>query len=205
MKIDLKIIDKRIGTEFPIPDYAKEGDAAVDLRAMIDEPIELFPGDSMIISTGVAINMNTPDIMAMIVPRSGLGTQGLVLSNGTGIIDSGYTGEIKLTPLNRNKVRYKYSWKNKRIFENKTNAVPIIIEPGDRIAQMIFVPIIRAKFNIVEELSETDRGENGFGSSGKNKVITSEDSIDEEIVLAIHGDIKQGEKFEDLVKGDANE
>lgn len=177
MNIDLKIIDGRIGKEFPLPDYAKEGDAAIDLRAMIDEPIELFPGDFKLIPTGIAIGMNDPNVMASIVPRSGMGTKGLVLKNTIGIIDSGYTGEIKLTPFNNNKVRYKYSWQNRRIFENKKANQDniVIINPGDRIAQLIFQPIIRVKFNIVEELNVTDRGGDGFNSTGVNELNTNED------------------------------
>lgn len=166
MKINLKVLDKRIGDGFPIPDYSIEGDAGIDLRAMIDEPIELYPGETAIVPTGIAIEMLESDMVGIITPRSGLGSRGLVLSNLTGVIDSGYTGEIKLTPWNRNKPRYRYSWQNRRIFDNKTNVDPIVINPGDRIAQLIFFPIIRAEFNIVDELGVTDRGGDGFGSTG---------------------------------------
>ena len=165
MKIDFKIIDERIGNEFPIPDYAKQNDAGIDLRAMIEYPIELLPGDTAIVPTGIAVSMSEPDMVGIITPRSGLGSKGLVLSNLTGVIDSGYTGEIKLTPWNRNVPHYRYNWSQRTITKNKRKGEIITINPGDRIAQLIFLPIIRAEFDIVDELCETDRGEDGFGST----------------------------------------
>lgn len=178
MKIDLKIIDDRIGDEYPIPQYAKSGDAGVDLRAMIDEPITLYPGETSLVPTGISVSMPEKDMVGFVLPRSGLGVQGLVLGNSTGVIDSGYVGEIKLSLWNRNKVKYRYAWSTRRIFENRTNVDPITINPGDRIAQMVFLPIIRAEFNIVSELADTERGDGGFESSGRNEIIeeTSEDS-----------------------------
>lgn len=154
MNIDMKILDSRLGTEFPIPTYAKEGDAGIDLRAMIDSPIHLYPGDEVVINSGIAVNMKDSGIMGLVTPRSGLGTKGLVISNTVGIIDSGYIGEIKLSMLNR------------KIRGVDSDNFPILINPGDRIAQLIFLPIVRAEFNIVDDLGTTERGEGGFNSSG---------------------------------------
>lgn len=136
---------------------------------MIYKPMVIYPGDMKFISTGIAISIGDSSVMGMIVPRSGLGTQGLVLGNSTGIIDSNYRGEIKLTPLNRIPRTYRLSSRNTNRISNVLKH-GIIINPGDRIAQLIFAPIIQATFNVVDELDETIRGDKGFGSSGKNKV-----------------------------------
>ena len=166
MNVDLKILDSRIGNEFTIPKYAKEGDAGIDLLAMIDDSITLYPGEMHFVNTGIAISMPENNMMGMIVPRSGSGSKGLVLKNGTGIIDSGYRGEIKLVICNSNPIKYRFNKFSNRISVIKENG--ITIAPGDRIAQLIFVPIIRTTFNIVDTLDETSRGEGGFSSTGKS-------------------------------------
>lgn len=148
--VETKILDPRIGSEFPLPAYATEGSAGIDLRACIEKPIPLSPGDTEIIPSGIAIHIQDPSIMAMMVPRSGLGIKhGIVLGNLCAIIDSDYTGEIRVGLWNR-------------------GTKPYTIEPGERICQMVFVPIIQAQLQVVSELSHnSQRGEGRFGSTGK--------------------------------------
>ncbi len=146
--IDLKILNPKIGTDFPIPAYATEGSAGLDLRACLDEAINLAPGQTLLIPTGIAIYIGDPSIAATILPRSGLGhKQGIVLGNLVGLIDSDYQGELMISCWNRSEQ-------------------PFTIEPGERIAQLVFVPVIQASFNIVTEFKSTERGEGGFGHSG---------------------------------------
>jgi len=146
--IQLKILDPRVGRDLPLPAHATEGSAGLDLRACIDEPLELEPGSAALISTGIAIHIADPGLAAMILPRSGLGHKhGIVLGNLTGLIDSDYQGQIFVSCWNRGQARYT-------------------IAPGERIAQMIFVPIVQAQFEVVEEFEESRRGAGGFGHSG---------------------------------------
>ncbi|MCK3658300.1 deoxyuridine 5'-triphosphate nucleotidohydrolase [Pasteurellaceae bacterium Pebbles2] len=148
-KIDVKILDSRIGTEFPLPTYATTGSAGLDLRALIDESFEIQPGETKLIPTGLSVYIADPNLAAVILPRSGLGHKnGIVLGNLVGLIDSDYQGPLMVSMWNRSDKPFK-------------------IEVGDRIAQLVFVPVVQAEFNIVEEFTQTDRGEGGFGHSGK--------------------------------------
>ena len=148
-KIDVKILDSRIGNEFPLPTYATEGSAGLDLRALIDESFEIQPGETKLIPTGLSIYIADPNLAAVILPRSGLGHKhGIVLGNLVGLIDSDYQGALMVSMWNRGNEPFK-------------------IEVGDRIAQLVFVPVVQAEFNIVEDFQQTERGEGGFGHSGK--------------------------------------
>lgn len=147
--IELKILDQRIGSEFPLPEYATDGSAGLDLRACIDAPVELRPGTTELIDTGLAIHIADPSLAATILPRSGLGHKhGIVLGNLVGLIDSDYQGPLMVSCWNRGDKAYT-------------------ITPGERIAQLMIVPVLKARFSIVDEFKATDRGEGGFGSSGK--------------------------------------
>ena len=148
-QIDLKILDERIGNEFPLPAYATEGSAGLDLRACLDDAMTVEPGQTHLIPTGLAIHINDPKLAATILPRSGLGHKhGIVLGNLVGLIDSDYQGQLMVSVWNRGQDTFT-------------------IEPGDRIAQLVFVPVVQAEFNIVDDFEATDRGEGGFGHSGK--------------------------------------
>lgn len=148
--VDLKILDARLGNELPLPTYATDGSAGLDLRACIDGPLELQPGQTELISTGLAIHLADRSVAATILPRSGLGHKhGIVLGNLVGLIDSDYQGPLMVSCWNRGQQPYH-------------------IEPGERIAQLVIVPVLQAKFNIVNEFAQTNRGEGGFGSSGKH-------------------------------------
>ncbi|MBP6124155.1 MULTISPECIES: dUTP diphosphatase [Providencia] len=148
-KIDLKILDARIGNEFPLPTYATTGSAGLDLRACLDAPIELSPGQTELIPTGLAIHIADEQLAAVILPRSGLGHKhGVVLGNLVGLIDSDYQGQLMVSVWNRS---------------DKT----FTVEPGERMAQMVFVPVVQAEFNIVDDFDATQRGEGGFGHSGR--------------------------------------
>lgn len=147
--IQLKILDPRIGDVFPLPAYATEGSAGLDLRAATHEAIDILPGEVTLIPTGMSIYIGDPSLAAMILPRSGLGhNHGIVLGNLVGLIDSDYQGELKVSCWNRGKTAFT-------------------LNPGDRLAQLIFVPIVKAQFEIVTDFIETSRGEGGFGSSGR--------------------------------------
>jgi dUTP pyrophosphatase len=147
--VQLKILDNRVGKEFPLPSYATPGSAGLDLRACLDEPMLLNPGDSVLIPTGIAVHIADPHMAAIIVPRSGLGhNHGLVLGNLVGLIDSDYQGPLQISCWNRGQNAYT-------------------VQPGERIAQLVVIPILRATFEIVKEFSESERGDGGFGSSGK--------------------------------------
>jgi dUTP pyrophosphatase len=149
-KIQLKILDSRLGQDFPMPSYATEGSAGLDLRACLDETIILNPGDTQLIPTGMAIHIADPTLAATILPRSGLGHKhGIVLGNLVGLIDSDYQGQVLVSCWNRGKKSFT-------------------INPGDRIAQMVIVPVIQVDFEVVDEFDSSDRGVGGFGSSGKN-------------------------------------
>lgn len=148
-QIDLKILDSRIGTEFPLPTYATSGSAGLDLRALVEQPLTVDAGQTVLIPTGISIYIADPTLAAVILPRSGLGHKnGIVLGNLVGLIDSDYQGPLMVSLWNR-------------------SDKPFTIEVGDRIAQLVFVPVVQANFNIVQEFTATDRGEGGFGHSGK--------------------------------------
>jgi dUTP diphosphatase len=147
-KIQLKILDPRLGNELPLPALATPGSAGMDLRACIDNTIELKPGDTELIPTGVAIHIEDPGLAAIILPRSGLGHKhGIVLGNLVGLIDSDYQGQLFVSCWNRGHSQF-------------------IIECGDRIAQLVFVPVVQVEFEVVAEFDSSHRGEGGFGSSG---------------------------------------
>ncbi|KMV70630.1 dUTP diphosphatase [Rosenbergiella epipactidis] len=148
-KIDIKILDPRVGKEFPLPAYATPGSAGLDLRACTDGSITLDAGSTTLIPTGLAIHVADPQLAAVILPRSGLGHKhGIVLGNLVGLIDSDYQGQLMVSVWNRSEQ-------------------PFVIEAGDRIAQLVFVPVVQAEFSLVEEFTQTERGEGGFGHSGR--------------------------------------
>jgi len=147
-QIELKILDPRIGHEFPLPEYATPGSAGLDLRACLDAAVELAPGATTLLPTGLAIHIADPGLCATILPRSGLGHKhGIVLGNLVGLIDSDYQGELMVSTWNRGNTTFT-------------------IEPFERIAQMVIVPVVQAKFNLVEDFDASDRGTGGFGSTG---------------------------------------
>jgi dUTP pyrophosphatase len=149
-KIQLKILDERLGEEFPLPDYATHGSAAMDLRAMLEVPLELAPGGTELIPTGMAIHIEDPQLAALILPRSGLGHKnGIVLGNLVGLIDSDYQGQLFVSCWNRGRDGFR-------------------IEVGERIAQLLLVPVVRAQFERVDEFDESHRGAGGFGHSGRH-------------------------------------
>jgi dUTP pyrophosphatase len=149
-KIQLKILDQRLGNEFPLPHYATDGSAGMDMRACLDEPLELAPGDTRLIPTGLAIHVADTGLAAVLLPRSGLGHKhGVVLGNLVGLIDSDYQGQVFVSCWNRGEKTF-------------------IVEPGERIAQMVIVPVVRAEFEIVEDFDASERGAGGFGHSGRH-------------------------------------
>ena len=146
--IQLRILDPRIGDTIPLPHYATDGSAGLDMRACLDESITIEPGQTELIPTGLAIHIGDPGLAAVLLPRSGLGHKhGLVLGNLTGLIDSDYQGQVFISCWNRGSAGYT-------------------IEPAERIAQMVFVPVEQVRFDVVEEFTESDRGDGGFGHSG---------------------------------------
>ena len=147
--IQLKILDQRIGEQFPLPQYATDGSAGLDLRACLEEALTLEPGCSVLIPAGIAIHIADKNYAAVVIPRSGLGHKhGIVLGNLVGLIDSDYQGPLMISCWNR-------------------GVEPFNIQPGDRIAQLVVVPIVQAQFEIVEEFDPSARGAGGFGSSGR--------------------------------------
>lgn len=148
--VQLKILDSRLGDDFPMPAYATSGAAGLDLRACLDKPLELNPGATELIPTGMAIHMGDSGMAAVILPRSGLGHKhGIVLGNLVGLIDSDYQGQLMVSCWNRGQQ-------------------PFTIEPGERIAQLVFVPVLQPQFETVEEFSASERGEGGFGHTGRH-------------------------------------
>ncbi len=147
--IQLKVLDPRLGSEFPLPHYATDGAAGMDLRACLDAPLTLAPGATELLPTGLAIHIADPGLAAMILPRSGLGHRhGIVLGNLVGLIDSDYQGQLMVSCWNRGSDSFT-------------------IEPGDRIAQLVFVPVVQAAFEVVESFETTQRAEGGFGHTGR--------------------------------------
>jgi len=148
-RVQLKILDPRLDREFALPDYATEGSAGIDLRACVEEPLTIEPGQTVLIPSGIAVHMEDPSLAAVILPRSGLGHKhGIVLGNLVGLIDSDYQGQVFVSTWNRGSESF-------------------VIEPGARLAQMVFVPVVQAAFEIVEEFTESRRGAGGFGHTGK--------------------------------------
>jgi dUTP pyrophosphatase len=146
--IDLKILDPRLGRDFPLPDYATAHSAGMDLRALCDAAVTLAPGEAQLLPTGMAIHIADPQLCAVILPRSGLGhKQGLVLGNLVGLIDADYQGPLMVSLWNR-------------------GSVAQVLQPGDRIAQLVFMPVVRAGFRVVEQFEESARGAGGFGHTG---------------------------------------
>lgn len=146
--IELKILDSRIGTQFPLPAYATPGSAGMDLRAITDTALTIQPGETVLIPTGIAVHVADPSLAAIILPRSGLGHKhGIVLGNLVGLIDSDYQGPLMVSCWNRGNE-------------------PFTIEIGDRLAQLVFVPVVQAEFKLVDEFDSSDRGAGGFGHSG---------------------------------------
>ncbi len=147
--IQLKILDNRIGTQFPLPDYATQGSAGMDLRACLESSLELLPGQTELLPTGIAIHISDPGLAAVLLPRSGLGHKhGIVLGNLVGLIDSDYQGQLFVSCWNRGQTAF-------------------VVEPGERIAQMVFVPIIQVNLEVVEEFADSQRGSGGFGHTGR--------------------------------------
>ena len=148
-KLQLKVLDPRIGNEFPLPAYATDGSAGMDLRAMLDAPLDLAPGKTELIPTGIAIHIGDPDLAAVSLPRSGLGHKhGIVLGNLVGLIDSDYQGQLFVSCWNRGQETFR-------------------VEVGERIAQLMLMPVVRAEFEVVGSFDESERGAGGFGHSGR--------------------------------------
>ena len=149
-KIQLKILDSRLGTEFPLPHYATDGAAGMDMRACIDAALEIGPGETRLIPTGLAIHIQETGLAAMLLPRSGLGHKhGIVLGNLVGLIDSDYQGQVFVSCWNRGSETFT-------------------IQPGERIAQMVIVPVVHAEFEVVENFTASTRGAGGFGHTGRH-------------------------------------
>jgi len=146
--LQVKVLDPRVGRDFPLPHYATPGSAGLDLRACIDAPLAIAPGESHLIPTGIAIHLDDPGLAAVLLPRSGLGHKhGIVLGNLVGLIDSDYQGQVMVSCWNRGRAAFT-------------------IQPGERIAQMVVVPVVQVRFEVVEQFTESHRGAGGFGSSG---------------------------------------
>jgi dUTP pyrophosphatase len=146
--LQVKVLDPRVGQEFPLPHYATPGSAGLDLRACLDAPLTIVPGETHLIPTGIAIHLDDPRLAAVLLPRSGLGHKhGIVLGNLVGLIDSDYQGQVMVSCWNRGSAAFT-------------------IAPGERIAQMVIVPVVQVKFEVVEQFTESHRGAGGFGSSG---------------------------------------
>jgi len=148
-KLQVKVLDPRLGDSIPMPEYATSGSAGLDLRVCIDVPITLNPGDTVLVKTGLSIYIQDPSLAAVILPRSGLGHKhGIVLGNLVGLIDSDYQGELMVSCWNRGKDAFT-------------------LDIGERLAQLVLVPVVQAQFELVTEFDETERGEGGFGHSGR--------------------------------------
>jgi len=146
--IELKVLDDRLGDSIELPHYATGGSAGLDMRACIDDPVTVAPGETVLIPTGLAIHIGDASLAAVLLPRSGLGHKhGLVLGNLTGLIDSDYQGQVFISCWNRGSESYE-------------------VQPAERIAQMVFVPVEQVRFSVVEEFDDSDRGAGGFGHSG---------------------------------------
>lgn len=148
-RVQLRILDPRIGSDYPLPQYATAGSAGIDLRAMLETATELKPGDTLLVPSGIAIYLADPGYAAVVLPRSGLGHKhGIVLGNLVGLIDSDYQGQLFVSVWNRGQTSFT-------------------INVGERIAQLVVVPVVQVQFDVVNEFVATQRGEGGFGSSGR--------------------------------------
>jgi len=148
-RLEVKVLDPRVGDTIPLPHYATGGSAGLDLRACLDEPLVLEPGQTHLVPTGIAIHLDDPGLAAVLLPRSGLGHKhGIVLGNLVGLIDSDYQGQVMVSVWNR-------------------AHHPFTIEPGERIAQMVIVPVVQVALDVVDSFEESERGAGGFGSSGR--------------------------------------
>jgi dUTP pyrophosphatase len=148
--VQVKILDPRVGGSIALPTYATPGSAGLDLRVCLDEPLQIAGGETVLLPTGLAVYIADPNLAAVILPRSGLGHRhGIVLGNLVGLIDSDYQGELKISCWNRNEEHFT-------------------VEPGDRMAQLVFLPVAQVNFNLVTDFDESSRGEGGFGSSGRS-------------------------------------
>ena len=146
--LDVRLLDPRFGDAWPLPEYATEASAGLDLRAALDEPLLLAPGDAALIPSGLAIHVADPGLCAVVLPRSGLGHRhGIVLGNGTGLIDADYQGPLLISIWNRGRE-------------------PFTVQPGDRIAQLVVLPIVRARLRVVDTFEQSGRGSGGFGHTG---------------------------------------
>ena len=146
--LQVKLLDPRWGREWPLPEYATSGSAALDLRAALEQPLELAPGDAALVPSGLAIHIADPGLCALVLPRSGLGHRhGIVMGNGTGLIDADYLGPLLISTWNR-------------------GAAPFTIAPGDRIAQLLLLPIQRVSLQVVDTFEQSSRGAGGFGHTG---------------------------------------
>ncbi|ALN55612.1 MULTISPECIES: dUTP diphosphatase [Lysobacter] len=146
--LELKILDPRFGGEWPLPAYATPASAGLDLRAALEQPLTLQPGDAALLPSGLAVHVGDPAMCAVVLPRSGLGHKhGIVLGNGTGLIDADYQGPLLISVWNRGSEAYT-------------------IQPGDRVAQLVVLPIVRASLQVVSEFQASERGEGGFGHTG---------------------------------------
>ena len=148
--LQAKVLDPRLGTEWPLPAYATDGSAGLDLRAMLDAPLTLAPGKAELLPTGLAIHIADPGLAAMILPRSGMGHKhGIVLGNLVGLIDSDYQGQLMVSCWNRSSSAFT-------------------INPGERIAQLVLVPVLQAQLQIVDSFDDSQRGAGGFGHTGSH-------------------------------------
>ncbi len=146
--LDVRVLDARFGGEWPLPAYATDASAGLDLRAALDAPLQLAPGDAALVPSGLAIHIADPGLCAVVLPRSGLGHKhGIVLGNGTGLIDADYQGPLMISVWNRGREAYS-------------------MQPGDRIAQLVVLPIVRATLRVVDTFEESARGSGGFGHTG---------------------------------------
>lgn len=148
--LQVKILDDRIGSEFPLPAYATDGSAGMDLRALLEAPVVIAPGESVLVRTGLAIYIQDPGFAGLVLPRSGLGHKhGIVLGNLVGLIDSDYQGELMVSCWNRGQTAFT-------------------LNPGERLAQYVLVPVVQAELHIVDDFEATERGAGGFGHSGRH-------------------------------------
>ncbi|BBL21505.1 MULTISPECIES: dUTP diphosphatase [Acinetobacter] len=149
MKVQIKVLDTRLGNEWPLPTYATSGSAGLDLRACLDEEVQIKPGETILVKTGMAIYIEDPNFAGLILPRSGLGHKhGIVLGNLVGLIDSDYQGELMVSVWNRSQTVFT-------------------LEPGERLAQYVLVPVVQTQFEQVNEFTVSERGTGGFGHTGQ--------------------------------------
>ena len=149
-KLQIKILNDKVGTEFALPEYGTPGSAGLDLRACLEQATAIMPGETVLIPTGLAIYIEDPGVAALILPRSGLGHKhGIVLGNLVGLIDSDYQGELKISCWNRGQKKF-------------------LVEPGDRIAQLLLIPVLHPQFEVVDDFKQSERGSGGFGHTGQS-------------------------------------